>query len=63
MKHIEEVSITKLSSPTCTWYEVCFVYGLLDTYTVQIPFATVRHARDYIKAHTMLGQKLPIIVQ
>jgi hypothetical protein len=54
-----EARITRIGAGA---YEVCFVLGLLDTYTVQKHFSSVKEARDYIRAHTPSHKKLPIIV-
>lgn len=62
---IEEVRITKLVyAGVGTKYEVCFVLGLLNTYTHQELFNTLKDARDFVKSKLPLKHKLPpIIVQ
>jgi len=65
VKKPEEIRITQITNgKTYTWYEVCIVFGLLDTHTVQKAFPTVKAAREFIKeTYSDASPRIPVIVQ
>ena len=64
MRRAEEIRITGLSTPNGKWYEVCYVWGLLDTTTVPQHFPTIKAARDHIYGFCgNANPPIPVIVQ
>lgn len=64
MRRAEEIRITKITTPRGIRYEVCYVWGLLDTTTHPVTFRTLKDARDNVYGFCGNAKPpIPIIVQ